>query len=203
MVRGYHLEDSVDTDFATVLNVHFHYRAVKDGKFNYKLKVIMYTLYASNLLLLLRNCFRAAAFFFPWDSAANSQEWAVWVFEYIPMVINTYLMNIYPPAKYLPANHKIYLAMDGVTEVEGPGMIDKRPFLATLFDPFDISGIIKGKDRKNRYWLRDGIGGPLPEEPPDANAAPEINDGNSNTKSKAPKGVIVLDQGVKQVKTGV
>lgn len=123
----------------------------------------MYVLYASNLLLLLRNSFRTAAFFYPWNSVANGSEWPIWVFEFVPMVINTYLMNILPPAKYLPANQRIYLAMDGETEMEGPGMIDKRPFFISLIDPFDIVGIIKHKDRKNRFWLRDGIGGPLPQ----------------------------------------
>lgn len=123
----------------------------------------MYVLYASNMLLLLRNTFRTAAFFYPWDSVANGKEWPIWVFEFVPMVVNSYLMNVLPPAKYLPANAKVYLAMDGTTEIEGPGMVDKRPFLYTLFDPFDIVGIVKQKDRKNRYWLRDGIGGPLPE----------------------------------------
>lgn len=146
------------------------------GVCNYKLKVIMYELYASNLLILLRNCFRTATFFCSWSSPANSQEWPLWVFEFVPMVINSYLMNVYPPAKYLPANHKIYLAMDGKTEVEGPGMIDNRPFLATWLDPFDIYGIIRKRDQKNRYWLRDGIGGPLPEAQPANHEAPEIQD---------------------------
>lgn len=90
------------------------------------------------------------------------------------MVINSYLMNLYPPAKYLPTNHKIYLAMDGKTEVEGPGIIDKRPFLASWLDPFDIYGIIRKRDQKNRYWLRDGIGGPLPEAQLASQEAPEI-----------------------------
>ena len=113
------------------------------GVFNYKMKVIIYELYASNLLILLRNCFRTAAFFYPWDSVANGKEWPIWIFEFVPMVINTYLMNIYPPAKYMPANHKIYLAMDGKTEVEGPGMIDKRPFLLTLFVSVPISELMR------------------------------------------------------------
>ena len=143
----------------------------------------MYVLYASNLLILLRNCFRTAAFFYSWNSVANGKEWPLWVFEAVPMVINSYLLNIYPPAKYLPANHKIYLAMDGKTEIEGPGMIDKRPFLWTLFDPFDVRGIIQKKDQKNRYWLRDGIGGPLPEAQPNPEAAPEVNRDTQTVKS--------------------
>lgn len=44
----------------------------------------------------------------------------------------------------------MYLAMHGKSEAEVPGMIDERPFLVTLVDPFDIVGINKQKDRKNR-----------------------------------------------------
>lgn len=144
------------------LNVLLHYRAKKAGVLNHRLKVILYELYASNMLILLRNTFRTAATFYSWTSVANGLEWPVWVFEFVPMLINSYLMNIVPPAKYLPANAKIYLAIDGVTEIEGPGMVDKRHFLLTLSDPFDIVGIIRQQDRKNRFWLQDGIGGPLP-----------------------------------------
>lgn len=145
------------------------------GVLTYKTKVIIYELYASNLLILLRNSFRTAAFFYPWDSVANSSEWPVWVFEFVPMLINSYLMNIYPPAKYMPANHKIYLAVDGKTEMEGPGMIDKRPFWKTLVDPFDVWGIIQKKDQKNRYWLKDGIGGPLPDGTTTVDSNPDIS----------------------------
>jgi hypothetical protein len=70
------------------------------------------------------------------------------------------MLNCFPPAKYMPANRKIYLASDGKTELEGPGMVDKRPFLLSLFDPFDIGGIIIKRDSKNRFWECDGIGGP-------------------------------------------
>ena len=36
--------------------------------------------------------------------------------------------------------------------------------MSLFFDPFDIVGIIRKKDQKNRYWLTDGIGGPKAEE---------------------------------------
>ena len=52
---------------------------------------------------------------------------------------------------YLPRSNKVFLAEDGVTEVEGPGYEDKRNFLVTLADPFDIGGLIRGRD-KVRYW---------------------------------------------------
>jgi hypothetical protein len=76
------------------------------------------------------------------------------------MLLNSYLLNIYPPLKYLPHNNKVYLAVDGKTEVEGPGMVENRPFLLTLVDPFDLVGLATGQDHKNRFWEHDGIGGP-------------------------------------------
>ncbi|KPI42686.1 Protein RTA1 [Cyphellophora attinorum] len=145
------------------LVISFHRRAVAAGVFNYKMKVIIYEMYISSFLICIRNCFRAAAAFYSWNSIANGKEWPFWVFEALPMLANTVMLNIYPPAKYLPADHKVYLAVDGTTELHGPGMVDKRPFLVTLFDPFDLVGLLKGSDNKNRFWEKDGIGGPKDE----------------------------------------
>ncbi|KAK5063214.1 hypothetical protein LTR84_005291 [Exophiala bonariae] len=139
----------------------FHRRCRAGGALNYKATVIIYELYLSSFLILVRNCFRTAAFFYPPTAPANGKEWPFWVFEIVPMLLNSVLLNIYPPAKYLPRNYKIYLAVDGKTEIEGPGMVDKRPFIMTLFDPFDIAGLVAGRDNKNRFWMKDGIGGPL------------------------------------------
>ena len=30
--------------------------------------------------------------------------------------------------------------------------MDKRPFLLTLLDPFDIGGLIAGKDKGPKFW---------------------------------------------------
>lgn len=79
------------------------------------------------------------------------------------MLVNSVMFNIWAPAEYLPADHKVYLAVDGKTELTGPGMVDKRPFLLTVFDPFDVHGLITGADHKNKFWERDGIGGPKDE----------------------------------------
>ena len=142
------------------LIVIFHRRCVAANVFTYKVKVIVYSLYLSGFLILIRNTFRTASFFYPTDSTANGKEWIFWVLEVVPMLLNSYLMNVYPPLKYLPHNHKIYLAVDGKTEIEGPGMVDNRPFILTLFDPFDIAGLVAGQDNKNKFWEKDGIGGP-------------------------------------------
>lgn len=46
----------------------------------------------------------------------------------------------------------MYLAKDGATELEGPGWVDPRPWWATALDPFDLAGLIKGKDKKTAFW---------------------------------------------------
>lgn len=142
--------------FASVLAV-FHLRARRAGVVNHKLKVIIYTMYASCTLIVMRNLFRTVAFFTPWDSYTNSTEWLVWVWEMVPMLCNTVMLNVWPPAKYLPTDNKVYLARDGKTELQGPGWEDKRHFLWTVFDPFNIGGLVRGEDSKNRFWEKDGI----------------------------------------------
>ena len=138
----------------------FHTRCIAARVTNTRTKTIISLLYTSSLLILIRNTFRTATFFYPESSPCNRIEAFFWIFEATPMLINTYMMNLFPPAKYMPANHKIYLAKDGKTELEGPGMVDKRHFLLSLFDPFDVVGIVMKRDSKNRFWERDGIGGP-------------------------------------------
>src|SRR5699024_3001182 len=72
-------------------------------------------------------------------------EWFFYVFEAAVMACNCALFNARHPRRYLPRNNTIYLAQDGVTEVEGPGFKDPRPFWQTLVDPFDLRGLAKGQ----------------------------------------------------------
>ena len=68
------------------------------------------------------------------------------------MITNSVLLNVRHPARFLPDNNKIYLAEDGVTEILGPGFEDKRNILLTVFDPFDLIGLLNGRDKSGRYW---------------------------------------------------
>lgn len=62
------------------------------------------------------------------------------------------MWNVRHPMEFLPNDNKIYLSKDGHTELEGPGWQDRRPFLVTLFDPFDIAGLFKGRDKASMFW---------------------------------------------------
>jgi hypothetical protein len=54
-----------------------------------------------------------------------------------------------------------FLEREGVTEVDGPGYKDGRAFWVTVVDPFDLWGLVKGRERE-RFWevMPDGkVGG--------------------------------------------
>ncbi|KAL9618023.1 MAG: hypothetical protein Q9160_007212 [Pyrenula sp. 1 TL-2023] len=139
------------------LIVVFHVRCLRAKVFVPNIRTIIYLMYTSCTLILIRNIFRTIAFFQPYDAYINLSEPLFYILETLPMFANTVLLNVFPPAKYLPQDHKVYLAKDGKTEIKGPGWVDKRPFWVTLLDPFDLRGLIKGTDKKMRFWDEDGI----------------------------------------------
>lgn len=66
------------------------------------------------------------------------------------------MFNIIHPMMILPNSNKVYLATDGCTERMGPGWMDKRNFLVTLLDPFDVVGLLKKKDKAAvKFWERE------------------------------------------------
>ncbi|KAH6649597.1 hypothetical protein F5144DRAFT_542762 [Chaetomium tenue] len=161
----------------TLLAGTFHRRCLHAGLRNPNLLNALYTLYASTFLLAVRTIFRVAEY---WTisqhdfwrpggldldalSPAIRYEWFFWVFEATLMLLNHVLMNVRHPRRFLPQSTKTYLALDGVTEVKGPGYKDGRPFWVTLVDPFDLWGLVRGRDKEGRFWeagegkvVRDG-----------------------------------------------
>ena len=148
------------------LAVYFHRRCYKANLLPDNLKSILYTLYASSALIMVRTIYRTVEYFSVasirygpgFDPMSLSPivryEWFFWVFEALLMITNSVLLNVRHPAKYLPSSNKVYLAEDGVTEIMGPGYADKRNFFITFLDPFDLIGLIRGRDKKDRYWER-------------------------------------------------
>lgn len=145
----------------------FHRRCAKAGVLNSNLRNALYTLYGSSIILTARTVYRIVEYFSVAElhigPGFNPQslnpvvryEWFFYVFEASLMICNSVLINVRHPRRYLPSSTKIYLARDGVTEIRGPGYKDTRPFLITLVDPFDLMGLIQGRDKKTRFWDED------------------------------------------------
>ena len=147
-----------------LLAAYFHRKCYKANLLPDNLKAVLITLYCSSTLITIRTVYRTVEYFSiakirvtpGFDPMTISPiiryEWFFWVFEALLMIINSFLLNARHPAMFLPRSNKIYLAQDGVTEIEGPGYEIKRNFLWTLVDPFNLVGLIKGRGKGDRYW---------------------------------------------------
>lgn len=142
----------------------FYYNCSRGGVLNHKVKRALYVLYCSCTLITIRTIYRTVEYFTAASLNASNvkdispilkDEWFFWVFETAVMFSNTVLLNVLHPMQCLPRSNKIYLATDGVTEIEGPGYEDKRPFILTLFDPFDLTGLIFGREKQRKFWEDD------------------------------------------------
>lgn len=145
--------------------ITFYVRCVKAKVSNPRIRQVLHTLFASSALIVTRSIYGIVLTFEALNAnqtrtslsadhvgAAIRNEWVFWVFDAVVMLANSYLMNVMHPGRLLPRNHKVYLARDGVTELEGPGWQDKRPFIVTIVDPFDIVGLLTGRDKKTAFW---------------------------------------------------
>ncbi|KAM0479212.1 hypothetical protein ACHAP7_005822 [Fusarium lateritium] len=143
----------------------FHRRCTVGGISNESLTKSLYTLCISIILILSRTIYRIVEYFSIAElrygpgldpasiNAVVRYEWYFYTFEATLMLINIVIFNVRHPRRYLPKNSKIYLAPDGITEIEGPGYKDPRNFWQTLFDPFDIRGMVSGRSTKTeRFW---------------------------------------------------
>jgi hypothetical protein len=144
--------------FASI-TIKFHWNCVRAKAGNASLMTVIYVLYVSTALIFARSVFRTVENFETLksnpDATLITHEAYFWIFEASLMIINSYMLNIFHPGRYLPRSMKTYLAKDGVTEIEGPGWVDHRNFLLTLFDPFDLSGLIRGRDKETRFWEQE------------------------------------------------
>lgn len=161
-----------------VLAGTFHRRCRANGIRDPRVQQPLYTLYASMGLIIVRTIFRVVEYFGvaslrytdpDFDPTTMTPliryEWWFYVFEASLMLINLVMMNVRHPRRWLPRSSDTYLAVDGVTEKDGPGWKDPRPFLQTVVDPFDLVGLAKGgRAGLPKFWLEDGIGGPQKAE---------------------------------------
>lgn len=130
----------------------FHYRASKLKVLSKDLRTVLYVLYVSASIVTIRCVFRLAEYIEGWEGTLYRNEVFFWIFEAIIMFLNTALLNLYFPGKRLPRSNSVFLDRDGVTERRGPGWSDDRPWILTVFDPFDVWGLISGKDKETPFW---------------------------------------------------
>ncbi|KAM0277529.1 hypothetical protein ACHAQH_005728 [Verticillium albo-atrum] len=155
------------------LAVVFHRRCIGAGLGGTRqVKSPLRTLYISVALITARTVFRLVEHFgfegIRWEGldpadvpAVIRYEWFFYVFEAVLMLANTVMWNWRHPRRYLPAKCSIYLARDGVTEVEGPGWKDDRPWLLTVIDPFDLGGCFRERRAQDKFWTRDVVEGDI------------------------------------------
>ncbi|KAI4206970.1 MAG: hypothetical protein LQ346_000802 [Caloplaca aetnensis] len=145
-----------------LLEYVFHRRCIKAGildpkpsaeatKNASKVRRVLYLMYISSIIISSRHVFRVVDVFQGYTGYLERHEWPLYVFDGAFMFANALILNIWHPMTYLPNDNKTYLSKDGTTERMGPGWEDKRPFLVTLFDPFDIAGIFMKRDQ-DKFW---------------------------------------------------
>jgi len=174
------------------LAAYFHYKCKRAGQLPRNLNAVLITLYCSSALIGSRTIYRTYEYFsiasLNFSTIVNVHslspviryEWFFYVFEATLMVINSFLMNLHHPMRFLPRDNKIYLAEDGVTEIKGPGYQDRRNFIVTMFDPFDLVGMLRGRNMNQRFWETHDAG-----RINEAEARPEVVKGNGIDASVA------------------
>jgi hypothetical protein len=133
----------------------FQYRARKARVLNKGLRSVLLVMYISSLIILARCIYRVVEFFEGYTNGTGdlvTSEVYFWVFEASIMLFNTCMLNAFHPGRHLPRSNRIFLAQDGVTEMRGPGWEANRKPFASFIDPFDVYGIVTGRDKKTRFW---------------------------------------------------
>ena len=117
---------------------------------------VMCLLYVATSLVITRNIYRIVDVWLGYESYMARHEAFWYVFDGALMFILSVMFNVFHPmdGKCLPRTHKVYLTRYG-EEKDGPGWGDKRPFLVTLLDPFDVIGLITRRENKTKFWEED------------------------------------------------
>jgi hypothetical protein len=139
-----------------------HRRCVLARTFPRNVRRLFIMLYGTSTLVFIRCIFRAIESFAT-PSASSScndlcrtillNEWYLYVFEALPMLMYTWWINAIYPGALLPRDRNVYLDSDGLIERRGPGWVDKRTRWETFVDPFDLVGTTKGEHNYEKFWL--------------------------------------------------
>lgn len=116
-----------------------------------KHRTVLRVMYVSATIVTARCIYRIVEYFQGTDGEVYRHEAYFYVFEASIMFINTLILNIWHPGARLPQDNKVFLAKDGVTERRGPGWDDDRPWIVTVFDPFDLGSMLSG-GKHTAFW---------------------------------------------------
>jgi hypothetical protein len=150
--------------FSLVATVEIRCRKAKN--FPNNVRKVCYLLYSTSLMILLRCMVRTIEGFEasacapgredPYCGPVSRNEWFLWTFEIANITLFVILLCVFHPGNYLPRSSLVFLdQMDGRTKRVGPGFgkADKRPLVVTVFDPFNLYGILTGKGMVlHRFW---------------------------------------------------
>lgn len=118
----------------------FHFRLAMMQRRVRNVQMMLYVLYASMALIVVRCIYRLIEHLGPTKKDLDSIEalralsplfrYEVFflIFESTLMLINSVLWNVWNPGRFLPRDYHVYLAQDG-TEVDGEKEIDERPLI--------------------------------------------------------------------------
>ena len=149
------------------LGLVFQQRCSRGGVLSPNVRGVLWTLYASSFIILIRTIYRTIEYFGGQSLPADGDltklnpilryEWYFWVFEACLMLINSVLWNVQHPRRRLPEDHRVFLERDGVTEVTGEGWETGRKgwqgFLMSFVDPF--GWLDRGKQQQSGSYTRE------------------------------------------------
>lgn len=147
-----------------VISGIFHWRCARANIRARAVSTPLITLYSSMGLILIRCIYRliehlgnTAVHLSDPESLKKLSpilryEWYFYVFEATLMLLNSALWNVWNPGRYMLRNSRVYLAPDGITELENSEESEKQPLLVTVGSvfTFGILGAVYRKRQANR-----------------------------------------------------
>lgn len=110
------------------------------------------TLYACGVLVLIRCVYRAVEYFQGPMGKLALHEAYYYVFDALTIFGMLVLLNVLHPGKFFPEHSSIYLAIDGVSEVAGPGWSDGRKWGWAVVDPVGVIDWVKADKSRPEFW---------------------------------------------------
>lgn len=164
---GFILQCLLETSFMS-LTALIHYRAHKAHTLPKNIRIMIYMIYLTSSMMLVRTIVRTIEGFekaecqpspdnpLGYCGYVSTHEWILWVFECANVTLFVCFLTWFTPGAYLPKSHRIFLdPIDGKTKRLGPGFqaAQKRSLVASVIDPFNMHGIVTGHGHEmDKFW---------------------------------------------------